>query len=111
MTVLTSTSAAGLVETGITESPEEQVLRLGKLAVSSGIRGLVCSPLEIRALRAVLPLGITLVTPGIRPRDAQTDDQSRVQTLPRQVPLFLSSVGRSSSPRTRSPRRGQSWRR
>ena len=80
VTVLTSTSAAGLAETGVADSPEKQVLRLGRLAVDSGLRGLVCSPLEIVPLRAVLPANVALVTPGIRPRDAKADDQSRVMT-------------------------------
>jgi orotidine-5'-phosphate decarboxylase len=80
VTVLTSTSAAGLAETGVADSPEKQVLRLGRLAVDSGLRGLVCSPLEIIPLRAVLPAEVALVTPGIRPRDAKADDQSRVMT-------------------------------
>jgi orotidine-5'-phosphate decarboxylase len=80
VTVLTSTSATGLAETGVADSPEKQVLRLGRLAIESGVRGLVCSPLEIRPLRAVLPPSTVLVTPGIRPRDALADDQSRVMT-------------------------------
>ena len=80
VTVLTSTSAAGLAETGVTDSPEKQVLRLGRLAIDSGLRGLVCSPLEIAPLRAVLPPDVALVTPGIRPRDAKADDQTRVMT-------------------------------
>lgn len=80
VTVLTSMSAAGLAETGVADSPEKQVVRLGKLAVDSGVRGLVCSPLEIAPLRAVLPREIALVTPGIRPRDAKADDQTRVMT-------------------------------
>lgn len=80
VTVLTSFSAAGLAETGVVDSPEKQVVRLGQLAAASGVGGLVCSPLEITSLRAVLPPGITLVTPGIRPRDAKADDQSRVMT-------------------------------
>jgi orotidine-5'-phosphate decarboxylase len=80
VTVLTSTSAAGLAETGVPDSPEKQVLRLGRLAVDSGLRGLVCSPLEIVPLRAALPADVALVTPGIRPRDAQADDQTRVLT-------------------------------
>jgi orotidine-5'-phosphate decarboxylase len=80
VTVLTSMSAAGLAETGVGESPEKQVVRLGKLAVDSGLRGLVCSPLEIAPLRAVLPGDVQLVTPGIRPRDAKADDQTRVMT-------------------------------
>jgi orotidine-5'-phosphate decarboxylase len=80
VTVLTSMSAPGLAATGVVDSPEKQVVRLGKLAAEAGLRGLVCSPLEIAPLRAALPPGIALVTPGIRPRDAQADDQTRVMT-------------------------------
>jgi len=80
VTVLTSMSAAGLAETGVTVSPEEQVVRLGRLAADSGLRGLVCSPLELNPLRAVLPPDMSLVTPGIRPRDAKADDQTRIMT-------------------------------
>jgi orotidine-5'-phosphate decarboxylase len=80
VTVLTSTSAQGLAETGVPDSPKKQVVRLGQLAVEAGLRGLVCSPLEIAPLRAVLPPGVALVTPGIRPRDAKADDQTRVMT-------------------------------
>lgn len=80
VTVLTSMSAPGLAETGVAAAPEQQVVRLGRLAVDSGLRGLVCSPLEIAALRSALPADIALVTPGIRPRDAKADDQSRVMT-------------------------------
>ncbi|HEX2853819.1 MAG TPA: orotidine-5'-phosphate decarboxylase [Opitutaceae bacterium] len=80
VTVLTSMSAAGLAETGVADSPEKQVVRLGQLAVESGLRGLVCSPLEIAPLRARLGNGVALVTPGIRPRDAKADDQTRVMT-------------------------------
>ncbi len=80
VTVLTSMSAAGLAETGPADSPEKQVVRLGQLAVSSGLRGLVCSPLEIAPLRAVLPANVALVTPGIRPSGAKADDQTRIMT-------------------------------
>ncbi len=80
VTVLTSTSAAGLAETGVGDPPANQVVRLGRLAVDSGLRGLVCSPLEIAPLRAALPADVALVTPGIRPRDAKADDQTRVMT-------------------------------
>src|SRR4051812_42516256 len=72
VTVLTSMSAPGLAETGVADSPEKQVVRLGQLAVESGLRGLVCSPLEIAPLRACLPAETALVTPGIRPRDRKS---------------------------------------
>jgi orotidine-5'-phosphate decarboxylase len=80
VTVLTSTSAAGLHETGVPEAPAQQVLRLGRLAADSGLRGLVCSPLEIAPLRQNLPADIALVTPGIRPQGSQADDQTRIMT-------------------------------
>ena len=80
VTVLTSMSAAGLAETGVSDSPEQQVVRLGRLAIDSGLRGLVCSPLELAPLRAVLPRDVALVTPGIRPRGADAGDQTRIMT-------------------------------
>jgi orotidine-5'-phosphate decarboxylase len=80
VTVLTSMSAPGLAETGVADSPENQVVRLGRLAADAGLRGLVCSPLEIAPLRRVLPPEIALITPGIRPREARADDQTRVMT-------------------------------
>lgn len=80
VTVLTSMSAEGLAETGVAVSPEQQVVRLGRLAADSGLRGLVCSPLEIAPLRAVLPPEVALITPGIRPREAKADDQTRIMT-------------------------------
>jgi orotidine-5'-phosphate decarboxylase len=80
VTVLTSMGATSLNETGVLETPEQQVVRLGRLAAECGFRGLVCSPLEIAPLRATLPANVALVTPGIRPRDAKVDDQTRVMT-------------------------------
>ncbi|HWA10126.1 MAG TPA: orotidine-5'-phosphate decarboxylase [Opitutaceae bacterium] len=80
VTVLTSMSAAELNDTGVAGTAEAQVVRLGRLATSAGLSGLVCSPLEIAPLRAALPPGTLLVTPGIRPRDAKADDQTRVMT-------------------------------
>jgi orotidine-5'-phosphate decarboxylase len=80
VTVLTSMSAAGLNETGVSDAPEQQVLRLGRLAIDSGLHGLVCSPLEIAPLRATLPADVTLVTPGIRPAGSAAEDQTRIMT-------------------------------
>ncbi|HET7537820.1 MAG TPA: orotidine-5'-phosphate decarboxylase [Candidatus Didemnitutus sp.] len=81
VTVLTSMDAAGLNEIGVAAAPADQVSRLGKLAADSGIRGLVCSPLEVNLLRRALPADMKLVTPGIRPAsEAGGDDQKRVMT-------------------------------
>ena len=81
VTVLTSMDATGLSELGINVDPAAQVSRLGKLAADAGLRGLVCSPLEVSLLRAQLPADVQLVTPGIRPADETgSDDQKRIMT-------------------------------
>jgi orotidine-5'-phosphate decarboxylase len=81
ITVLTSLDAADLAAAGVPDGPGAQAVRLGKLAVSQGVRGLVCSVAEVRELRLALGPEITLVTPGIRPADkAGADDQKRVGT-------------------------------
>jgi orotidine-5'-phosphate decarboxylase len=80
VTVLTSSDQSTLHETGVPATPEAQVLRLGALAARSGIGGLVCSPLEIAALRRELGAALPLVVPGVRPADAPADDQKRTLT-------------------------------
>src|SRR5688572_14861679 len=81
VTVLTSMDAAGLGEIGVGAAPEAQVARLGRLAISAGLSGLVCSPLEVPLLRGQLPGNTQLVTPGIRPTgESGGDDQKRVMS-------------------------------
>ena len=80
VTVLTSFDADSLAETGVELEPEWQVEKLAKLAVDSGLKGLVCSPLEIEGLRSILPEDTVLVTPGIRPSGSSTDEQKRIMT-------------------------------
>jgi orotidine-5'-phosphate decarboxylase len=77
VTVLTSSSNDTLAEIGCEADTEKQVLRLAQLAVGSGVRGLVCSPLEIAVLRKILPAQVQLVTPGIRTGSEKADDQKR----------------------------------
>ncbi len=80
VTVLTSFNEEGLAETGVALPPAKQVELLAKLAVDSGLKGLVCSPLEIEPLRKILPADIALVTPGIRPAGSSADEQKRIMT-------------------------------
>jgi orotidine-5'-phosphate decarboxylase len=56
------------------------VVRLAKLAVSAGAGGLVCSPHEVRAVRAAVGPGPLLVVPGVRPPGVARGDQARVAT-------------------------------
>ncbi len=80
VTILTSLDSNELAEIGMAPNVGRQVERLGLLAAKAGLRGLVCSPLEIAGLRQMLPADMQLVTPGIRPADANPDDQKRTLT-------------------------------
>lgn len=81
VTVLTSTDANALAEVGVAGSPEKQVTALAHLAEVSGLDGVVASPLELVAVRAVIKKeDFIIVTPGVRPSAAPCDDQKRVMT-------------------------------
>ena len=80
VTVLTSSDSGTLAEIGCEPNVGTQVERLARLAVKAGLRGLVCSPLEIVALRKILPAQVQLVTPGIRTGAEKADDQKRTLT-------------------------------
>ena len=77
VTVLTSMDRQTLTEIGCGSDIGKQVERLAQLAISAGLRGLVCSPLEIAGLRQILPREVQLVTPGIRFGSKAGDDQKR----------------------------------
>ncbi len=80
VTVLTSMGREDLLEVGLDIDPADQVLRLAKLAQSSGLDGVVCSAQEAPVLRQALGSEFLLVTPGIRPAGAAADDQKRIVT-------------------------------
>lgn len=77
VTVLTSMNQEQLNAIGVNDIVEDQVARLAEMAVSNGLRGLVCSPLELPRLRSILPDSIHLVTPGIRAKTDDMGDQKR----------------------------------
>jgi len=78
VTVLTSMDAAALRAAGLDRPPAEQVELLAKMCPAAGIRGFVCSPQEVSALRRLTGPGGVLVVPGIRPAGANTGDQKRI---------------------------------
>ena len=80
VTILTSLGQEELAEIGYSGSPEENVLRLARLAQRNGADGVVCSPREAAKLRSSLGPGFLLVTPGVRPAGSGSDDQRRVMT-------------------------------
>jgi orotidine-5'-phosphate decarboxylase len=80
VTVLTSMDAAQLSAIGLAVSPALEAEQLARLVVEAGIRGLVCSPQEVAALRSITGPSGVLVVPGIRPAGAEIGDQKRVAT-------------------------------
>jgi orotidine-5'-phosphate decarboxylase len=81
VSVLTSIDAQALSEIGIKSEPQEAVLRLVQLAEEAGVDGVVSSPQEVEAIRSMLSRpDFLLVTPGIRPGEANRGDQKRVAT-------------------------------
>ncbi len=80
VTVLTSLDDADLDAVGQRGPAAEQVKRLAALTQDSGLDGVVCSPREIAAVRALCGPGFTLVVPGIRPAWAASGDQKRIMT-------------------------------
>lgn len=81
VTVLTSLSQNDLTSSGVeTKSILDLVLTRSDLVKEAGAGGLVCSPLEVAALRKRHGNNLTIVTPGIRPKDFDKGDQVRVTT-------------------------------
>ncbi len=77
VTVLTSMDQQQLQAIGVQNGVEDQVVALADMAVSNGLRGLVCSPLELERLRVLLPDSVQLITPGIRAKSDAMGDQKR----------------------------------
>ena len=84
VTVLTSQSQNDLQDLGISLPLPQLVERLARAAMECGLDGVVCSAQEAKILRACLGDEALLVTPGIRPEWAASDDQQRIVT-PRQA--------------------------
>ncbi len=80
VTVLTSLDDADLHAMGISGSAQDQVLRLAANAQEAGLDGVVCSPMEIEALRAECGPDFKLIVPGIRPNGSDIGDQKRIMT-------------------------------
>ena len=81
VTILTSLGDEDLKLIGYQEPALASAVRLAKLAVSSGARAIVCSPLEITAIRKALGSDTIIITPGVRPAGiTKLDDQVRTLT-------------------------------
>ena len=81
VTILTSLSEDDVTEIGYASNALSSAVGLAALATSAGARAIVCSPLEITAIRSKVGASPVIITPGVRPADStQTDDQVRTMT-------------------------------
>jgi orotidine-5'-phosphate decarboxylase len=81
VTILTSLAEWDLFEIGYASPALESAVALAKMAVGSGAKALVCSPLETAAIRSAVGSEPIIITPGVRPLAEQgRDDQVRTMT-------------------------------
>ncbi|MEM8685979.1 MAG: orotidine-5'-phosphate decarboxylase [Pseudomonadota bacterium] len=82
VTVLTSLNDADLDEIGFTSGHGTQAhaTALAKLAQAAGLDGVVCSSLDIEAIKTATAPDFLTVVPGIRPAGADVADQKRIAT-------------------------------
>ncbi len=81
VTMLTSTDQAAMERDLLIKEPiAGVVLHYAETAKNAGLDGVVCSPLEARAVHARCGEGFLTVTPGVRFADAEKGDQKRVMT-------------------------------
>ena len=79
VTMLTNLSQSDVTGIGYERSMAEQVVYMAEYCAEAGLGGVVCSPLEIEAVKKATP-NMTLVVPGVRPGNGLAvvgDDQSR----------------------------------
>jgi orotidine-5'-phosphate decarboxylase len=82
VTILTSLSNENIWAAGLDPKRETaaHALSLAKLTHTAGLDGIVCSPLDLPAIRENLPRNFLTIVPGIRPADTAAHDQKRIAT-------------------------------
>jgi len=81
VTILTSLSENDVAHIGFKFAALEAATGLAKVAIAGGAKAIVCSPLEISAVRTAIGDEPIIITPGVRPMDmVGTDDQQRTMT-------------------------------
>ena len=81
VTILTSMSETDIKSVGYEKNALQSATQLAQLAVNSGARAIVCSPLETQTIRAAIGNKPIIITPGVRPLSmVGKDDQTRTMT-------------------------------
>ncbi len=93
VTILTSLSEEDLGSIGFAKPALQSAVALAKIAIDSGAKALVCSPLEISAIRSAVGSSPLIITPGVRPLSEEgVDDQKRTMTPREAINLGASLV-------------------
>lgn len=82
VTVLTSSHSDELADMAIHMPLADYAQHLAQRAQQCGLDGVVCSPLEAAGFKRAFGSAFSLVSPGIRPRGSDPDDQRRIMTPP-----------------------------
>lgn len=80
VTVLTSMNQQQMETLNVCKPVQDHVLDLAKLSVDAKVDGIVSSTHELKLLRDNLGNEPLIVTPGIRPKGADLNEQKRVMT-------------------------------
>ena len=80
VTLLTSLDSRSLADLPVSGHPEGIVRRLAALSKECGLDGVVCSPHDVREVKAACGSTFLAVVPGIRPAGSGLDDQKRAAT-------------------------------
>jgi orotidine-5'-phosphate decarboxylase len=81
VTILTSLSEDDVSNIGYEKNALDSAVGLAGIALTAGAGAIVCSPLEIAAIRSAVGSSPIIITPGVRPADTATgDDQVRTMT-------------------------------
>ncbi len=82
VTVLTSLSTDDARRAGFDPalSTRDLAVRFAAQAREAGLDGVVCSPDDVASVRSACGSGFLTVVPGIRPADAEVQDQKRIAT-------------------------------
>jgi orotidine-5'-phosphate decarboxylase len=80
VTVLTSFDEADVKAMGYALNVADLVALRVRHSVEAGMDGIVCSPLEVAAVRKIAGPDAILITPGVRSAGANAGDQKRVAT-------------------------------
>ena len=102
VTVLTSLNQYDIDEMGYGMELTDLVMRRVDQAVECGLDGIVSSPHEAAMVRARVPDGFMIVTPGVRPEGSDKGDQQRIAT-PQDALLHGASHVVVGRPITRAP--------